>query len=137
MYQDLCRSVLTLIAEYSHCYSEKSYPSNVASRFNLDSHSISDFSFLPIDVVSMSNERHEFQIVVQCLVVVRHLLFVPIITFLCVDIYRNYCIIYDPIVLSLPRHLFCHAVYLCLTSTLKCWGKLYPRIRALVLFSLY
>ena len=44
------------------------------------------------------------KIVVQCLVVVWHLLFVPIITFLCVDIYRNHCIIYNPIVLSLLRH---------------------------------
>ena len=38
-------------------YDSQGYASNVASHFNLDSHSITDFSFLPIDVVSNEMTR--------------------------------------------------------------------------------
>ena len=38
-------------------YDSQGYASNVASHFNLDSHSIADFSFLPIDVVSNEMTR--------------------------------------------------------------------------------
>ena len=38
-------------------YDSQGYASNAASHFNLDSHSITDFSFLPIDVVSNKMTR--------------------------------------------------------------------------------
>ena len=38
-------------------YDSQGYTSNVASQFNLDSHSITDLSFLPIDVVSNEMTR--------------------------------------------------------------------------------
>ena len=83
-------------------FDSQSYASNIALHFNSYSHSIEDFSFLPIDVVKdeitrlfketywiHKLDKHAFQIIVQCFVVFWQLLFVPIITFLCVCISKG------------------------------------------------
>ena len=41
---------------------------------------------------------------------------------------RTCCIIYDPKVLSLHMHYFCHAVYMCRATSLCAWARIYPLI---------